>query len=139
MPSNAPAMRKAGPITSLGWPRPPPGATRAPTRFTAAPAGYDRCALSLPRRSRRNRLVPQRVFRPARTPYLRAYKEAYQGQKTLPLHFEPLRHPVGLRRAKPSNTSGIPSGDFHLAILILYEENVRVLRPHVRLGSASVP
>src|SRR6516164_9173421 len=38
MPSNAPPMPKAGPITSAGWPRSPPGATRAPTPDTAAPA-----------------------------------------------------------------------------------------------------
>src|SRR5713101_2051890 len=41
MPSNAPAMRKAGPITSAGWPRLQPGATRARTPGTAAPAGSD--------------------------------------------------------------------------------------------------
>src|SRR5215207_9753039 len=37
MPSNAPAMPKAGPITSTGWPRLQPGATRARTPGTAAP------------------------------------------------------------------------------------------------------
>src|ERR687892_1411533 len=41
MPSNAPVMRKAGPITSTGWPRLPPGATRARTPGTAALAGSD--------------------------------------------------------------------------------------------------
>src|ERR671919_460444 len=41
MPSNAPAMRKAGPITSAGWPRLQPGATRARTPGTAALAGSD--------------------------------------------------------------------------------------------------
>ena len=35
-------MRKAGPITSAGWPKLPPGATRARTRSTAALAGCDR-------------------------------------------------------------------------------------------------
>src|SRR5438094_2251958 len=41
MPSNAPAMRMAGPIISGGWPRLRPGATRAPTPGTAAPAGSE--------------------------------------------------------------------------------------------------
>src|SRR5690348_8528934 len=41
MPSNAPAMRKAGPITSAGWPRLQPGATRARTPGTAALAGSE--------------------------------------------------------------------------------------------------
>src|SRR5829696_5012453 len=36
MPSNAPAMPKAGSITSSGWPRLLPGATRALTLGTAA-------------------------------------------------------------------------------------------------------
>src|SRR5215204_637471 len=36
MPSNAPVMRKAGPITSAGWPRLWPGATRAQTTGMAA-------------------------------------------------------------------------------------------------------
>src|SRR6266446_6665481 len=34
-------MRKAGPITSAGWPRLQPGATRARIPGTAAPAGSD--------------------------------------------------------------------------------------------------
>jgi hypothetical protein len=41
MPSNAPAMRKAGPITSAGSPRLQPGATRARTPGTAALARND--------------------------------------------------------------------------------------------------
>ena len=40
-PSNAPAMRKAGAITSAGWPRLQPGAIRARTPGTAVPAGSD--------------------------------------------------------------------------------------------------
>src|SRR5215218_7035679 len=36
MPSNAPVMRKAGLITSAGWPRLRPGATRAQTPGMAA-------------------------------------------------------------------------------------------------------
>src|SRR5919106_598153 len=47
MPSNAPAMRKAGPITSAGWPRLQPGATRARTPGTAALAGSDCFPLSI--------------------------------------------------------------------------------------------
>src|SRR5258708_315029 len=53
MPSNAPAMRMAGRITSAGWPRLRPGATRARTLGTAAPAGSDPFAL----RYRRTRLA----------------------------------------------------------------------------------
>src|SRR5918996_311913 len=47
MPSNAPAMRTAGPITSAGWPRLQPGATRARTPGTAALAGSDCFPLSI--------------------------------------------------------------------------------------------
>src|SRR5215510_8712070 len=50
MPSNARAMRKAGPITSAGWPNLPPGATPVPTPSTAAPARSD-CPSSLAARS----------------------------------------------------------------------------------------
>src|ERR1700732_4792991 len=46
MPSNAPAMRMAGPITSAGWPRLQPGATRARIPGTAALAGSDCLPLS---------------------------------------------------------------------------------------------
>src|SRR6516164_7833742 len=42
MPSNAPPMPKAGPITSAGWPRSPPDATRAPTPGAAATAVCNR-------------------------------------------------------------------------------------------------
>src|SRR5215472_9226211 len=41
MPSNAPAMRRAGPITSTGSPRLQPGAIRARTPGTAALARND--------------------------------------------------------------------------------------------------
>src|ERR1700737_5335334 len=47
MPSNAPAMRMAGPITSAGWPRLQPGATRARIPGTAALAGSDCLPLSI--------------------------------------------------------------------------------------------
>src|SRR6266436_2564750 len=47
MPGNAPAMRKAGAITSAGWPRLQPGATRARTPGTAALAGSDCFPLSI--------------------------------------------------------------------------------------------
>src|SRR6476660_8095479 len=41
MPSSAPAMPTAGPITSAGWSRLQPAATRARTPGTAALAGSD--------------------------------------------------------------------------------------------------
>ncbi len=47
MPSNAPAMRKAGSITSAGWPSLPPGATRARIPGTAAPAETERLPSSM--------------------------------------------------------------------------------------------
>src|ERR1700761_2419473 len=52
MPSNAPAMRKAGPITLAGWPSLQLGATRARTPGTVALAESDCFKVFSPHRTR---------------------------------------------------------------------------------------
>ncbi len=47
MPSNATAMPRAGPTTSAGWPSWPAGATRAPTRGSAAMASIRRNGVAI--------------------------------------------------------------------------------------------
>src|SRR5829696_10004294 len=60
MPSNAPVMRKAGPITSAGWPRLRPGATRAQTPGMAALDEQMLQARLEPSRPKRRSITAQR-------------------------------------------------------------------------------